>query len=323
MRLPRRQFVHVAAAAVVLAAAPRSATALDYPTRPVHIIVGFPPGTSPDIIARLFGDWLSERLGQQFIIDNRPGAASTLATEIVAESTADGYTLFIPVSTNAINATFYKNLKVDFVRDIAPVASIGSTAFVMAVTPSLPVKTLPEFIAYAKANPGRVYMASQGIGTTPHVCGELLRMMTGIEFVHVPYRGSLIPDLLAGHVHFYFSPIPQAVTYIGDGRLRALGVTSVTRAATLPDLPAIGEFVPGYEANGWFGIAAPEATPAAIIDKLNKDISAGLDDPKLKPRLLALGVETHAMTPAEFKAFIVGEVDKWAEVIKFSGIKPE
>ncbi|HEX4236748.1 MAG TPA: tripartite tricarboxylate transporter substrate-binding protein [Xanthobacteraceae bacterium] len=239
MRLPRRQFVHLVAAAAITPALPPMAMAVNYPARPVRIIVGFPPGTSPDIIARLLGDWLSERLGQPFIIDKRSGAASNIATEFVAASAPDGYTLFIPVSTNAINATLYKNQNFDFVRDLAPVASIGRATFVLAVTPSLPIKTLPEFIAYGKANPGRLYMGSQGIGTTPHVCGELLRMMTGIEFVHVPYRGSLIPDLLAGQVQFYFSPIPQAVGYIGDGRLRALGVTGAKRSTALPDAPAI------------------------------------------------------------------------------------
>ena len=322
MRLPRRQFVYLVAAAALLPL-PRTAMAVNYPTRPVRIIVGFPPGTSPDIIARLLGDWLSERLGQQFVIDNRSGAASNIATEFVAASAPDGYTLFIPVSTNAVNATLYKNQNVDFARDLAPVASIGRATFVLAVTPSLPVKTLPEFIAYGKANPGRLYMGSQGIGTTPHVCGELLRMMTGIEFVHVPYRGSLIPDLLAGQVHFYFSPIPQAVSYISDGRLRALGVTGAKRATALPDVPAIGEFVPGYEVNGWFGIAAPKRTPVEIVGKLNNEIGAALEDSKLKARLLALGVEPRAMTPAEFKDFIIAEVDKWAKVIAFAGIKPE
>jgi tripartite-type tricarboxylate transporter receptor subunit TctC len=323
MRLPRRQFVHLVAAAALIPVLPRTAMAVNYPTRPIRIIVGFPPGTSPDIIARLLGDWLSERLGQQFVIDNRSGAASNIATEFVAASAPDGYTLFIPVSTNAINATLYKNQNFDFVRDLAPVASIGRATFVLAVTPSLPVKTLPEFIAYGKANPGRLYMGSQGIGTTPHVCGELLRMMTGIEFVHVPYRGSLIPDLLAGQVQFYFSPIPQAVGYIGDGRLRALGVTGAKRSTALPDVPAIGEFVPGYEANGWFGIEAPRGTPAEIVGKLNNEIGAGLEDSKFKARLLALGVEPRAMTAPEFKDFIIAEVDKWAKVIAFAGIKPE
>jgi tripartite-type tricarboxylate transporter receptor subunit TctC len=323
MRLPRRRFLQLGAGIIPLGSLARPAAALNYPVRPVHIIVGFPAGTAPDIIARILADWLSERLGQQFIVDNRPGAASNLATEIVASATPDGYTLFVPVSTNAVNATFYDNLSVHFVRDLAPVASIGNTAFVMALTPSFPAKTLPEFIAYAKANPGRVYMGSQGVGTTPHVCGELLRMLTGIEFVHVPYRTLLMPDLLAGQVHFYFSPMAQAIPYVSDGRLRALGVTSAARWPTLPDIPAIAEFVPGFAADGWFGIAAPRATPSDIVDKLNKEIGVADADPKVKSRLLTLGVEPRAMTPAEFKDFIAADVAKWAKVIKFAGIKPE
>jgi tripartite-type tricarboxylate transporter receptor subunit TctC len=323
MRLPRRKFLHAAAGILALPTLSGAASALSYPTRPVHLIVGFPAGTAPDIIARLMGEWLSERLGQQFIVDDRPGAASNIATEFVAAAAPDGYTLFIPVSTNAVNATLYKNLNYDFVRDIAPVATIGSIPFVMVSTPSLPVKTLSEFIAYAKANPGRVYMGSQGIGTTPHVCGELLKMMTGIEFVHVPYRAPLMPDLLAGQVHFYFSPIPQAVAYVRDGRLRGLGVTSAKRSDALPDVPAIGEFVPGYEANGWFGIGAPKRTPAEIIGKLNEAIGAGLIDSKLQPKFVTLGVEPRAMTPAQFGEFIATEIDKWAKVIDFAGIKPE
>jgi tripartite-type tricarboxylate transporter receptor subunit TctC len=323
MRLPRRKFLQLGAGIIPLGALARPAAALNYPVRPVHIIVGFPAGTAPDIIARILADWLSERLGQQFFVDNRPGAASNLATEIVASATPDGYTLFVPVSTNAVNATLYDNLSVHFVRDLAPVASIGNTAFVMALTPSFPAKTLPEFIAYAKANPGRVYMGSQGVGTTPHVCGELLRMLTGIEFVHVPYRTLLMPDLLAGQVHFYFTPMAQAIPYVSDGRLRALGVTSAARWPTLPDIPAIAEFVPGFAADGWFGIAAPRATPSDIVDKLNKEIGASDADPKVKSRLLTLGVEPRAMTPAEFKDFIAADVAKWAKVIKFAGIKPE
>jgi tripartite-type tricarboxylate transporter receptor subunit TctC len=308
------------AASSVLA---RPASATGYPTRPVHIVIGFPPGTAPDIIGRLTSEWLSERLGQQFIVDNRAGAAGNIATAFVAGAAPDGYTLFVPVSTNAVNATLYKNLSFDFVRDIAPIANIGSIPFVMVVTPSLPVKTLTEFITFTKANPGKIYMATQGIGTTPHVCGELLRMMTGIEFIHVPYRGPLMPDLLAGQVHFYFSPMPQAIGYVKDGRLRALAVTSAARSEALPDVPAIGEFVPGYDASGWFGIGAPRATPAEIVEKLNNEIGAGLVDAKFKPRLSALGVEPRVMTPAEFKDFIAADVEKWAKVIDFAGIKPE
>ena len=323
MKLPRRKFLHLATAAAAFPSPIGNVSALDYPTRPVHIVVGFPPGGAPDIIARLVGQWLSERLDQQFFVDNRPGAAGNIGTEVVAKAPLDGYTLLIAVSTTAVNAALYTNLNFNFIRDVTPVASIGDTTFVMAATPSLPAKTIPEFIAYAKANPGKVNMASQGIGTTPHVCGELFKMLTGVDFVHVPYRTNLMPDLLAGQVHFYFSPMPQAIEYVRDGRLRALGVTTATRAEALPDVPAIGEFVPGYVAVGWFGICAPTGTPTAVIDKLNAEISAGAADRTLKARLIALGVEPRVMTPAEFKVFVNAEVKKWAEVIKFAGIKPE
>ena len=322
MKLPRRNFLRMAASAVALPALPRLASAIDYPTRPVHVVVGFPPGITPDIIARLVCESLSQRLGQQFIVDNRPGAASNIGTEMVATAAPDGYTLLLAVSTNAVNATLYRNLSFDFVRDIVPIGRIGTNPFVLVVTPSLPVKTLPEFIAYAKANPGKLYMASQGIGTTPHVCGELLKMMTGINFVHVPYKDALMPDLLAGRVQFYFSPTPQAVAYVKDGRLRALGVTSATRSPALPDIPAIGEFVPGYVANGWLGFGAPKGTSTEIIDKLNKSITALVTDPKVKTRLLALGVEPGPMTPVEFGKFIAADIAKWAKVIKLADIKP-
>jgi tripartite-type tricarboxylate transporter receptor subunit TctC len=322
MRLPRRNFLHLAASAVALPALPSLASALDYPTRSVHVVVGFPAGTTVDIIARLVCEPLSQRLGQRFIVDNRPGAANNIATETVARAVADGYTLLLAVTTNAINATLYRNLNFDFVRDIVPVARIGTNPFVLVVPPSLPVKTLVEFIAYAKANPGKLYMASQGVGTTPHVCGELLKIMTGINFVHVPYKDALMPDLLAGRVQFYFSPTPQAVGYVRDGRLRALGVTSATRSAGLPDIPAIAEFVPGYEANGWLGIGAPKGTSTEIIDRLNTELVALITDPNVKARLVDLGVESKSMTPAEFGKFIAAEVEKWAKVIKFAGIKP-
>jgi tripartite-type tricarboxylate transporter receptor subunit TctC len=321
MKLPRRKFLHLATAAVAFPSLISNASALDYPTRPVHIIVGFPPGGAPDIIARLVGQWLSERLDQQFFVDNRPGAAGNIGTEVVAKAPPDGYTLLIAVSTTAVNAALYTNLNFNFIRDVAPVASIGGTPFVMAATPSLPAKTIPEFIAYAKANPGKVNMASQGIGTTPHVCGELFKMLTGVDFVHVPYRVNLMPDLLAGEVHFYFSPMPQAIEYVRDSRLRALGVTTATRAEALSDVPAIAEFVPGYVAVGWFGICAPAGTPAAVVDKLHAEISAGVADPTLKPRLIALGVEPMVKTPAEFGKFIADEIEKWTKVIKFAGIQ--
>jgi tripartite-type tricarboxylate transporter receptor subunit TctC len=322
MKLPRRNFLRMTASAVALSALPGLASALDYPTRPVHVVVGFPAGTTVDIIARLVCEPLSQRLGQRFIVDDRPGAATNIATETVARAVADGYTLLLAVTANAINATLYRNLNFDFVRDIVPVGRIGTNPFVLVVPPSLPVKTLVEFIAYAKANPGKLYMASQGVGTTPHVCGELLKMMTGINFVHVPYKDALMPDLLAGRVQFYFSATPQAVGYVRDGRLRGLGVTSATRSAALPDIPAIAEFVPGYEANGWLGIGAPKGTSTEIIERLNTELVVLIADPNVKARLLDLGVDSKPMTPAEFGKFIAAEVEKWAKVIKFAGIKP-
>jgi len=313
----------MAASTAAVPALMRAALALDYPTRPVHLVVGFPPGTAPDIVARLAGEALAEKLGQQFVIDNRAGAAGNIATGFAAAAAPDGYTLFLPVSTNAVNATLYKNTSFNFQRDIVPIGMIGTNPFVLVVTPSLPVKTLPEFIAYAKANPGKLYMASQGVGTTPHVCGELLRMLTGIKFVHVPYKDALMPDLLAGRVHFYFSPSPQAVGYIRDARLRALGLTGTTRLAVLPDVPPISDFVPGYEANGWLGLGAPRGTSAAIVERLNRELAAIDADPGMKARLLALGTEAKPMTPAEFAAFITADIKKWAKVIDFADIKPE
>ena len=323
MKLPRRQFLRLAAGAVALPAMSRITAAQSYPTRPVHLVVGYPPGGAPDIVSRLIAEWLSERLGQQFIVDNRAGAGSNIGTEIVAKAPPDGYMLFMAVSTNAVNATLYTDLNFSFVNDFAAVAGIGGTPFVLVVTPSFPPKTIPEFIAYAKAHPGKVNMGSQGIGTTPHVCGELLKMMTGAGFVHVPYRGSLMPDLLAGQVQFYFSPMAQAIEYVRDGRLRALGVTTATRSDLLPDVPAIGEFVPGFLAIGWYGICVPRGTATPIIDKLSTAIIAGLADTNLKARLLALGIEPRPMKPPEFGKFIVEETAKWAKVIKFAGVKVE
>ena len=323
MKLPRRRFLHLAAGAAALPAVSRMVRAEAYPTRSVRIVVGYPPGGAPDIIARLIGQWLSERLGQQFIVDNRPGAASNIGTETVAKAPPDGYTLLIAVSTNAVNATLYTNLSFNFVRDMVAVELIGGTPFVMVVNPSFPAKTVPEFIAYAQANPGKINMASQGIGTTPHVCGVLLKMMTGIELVHVPYRGNLMPDLLAGQVQLYFSPMAQAIEYVKDGRLRALGVTTSTRSDALPDVPSIGVFVRGYVASGWYGICAPKNTSTGIIEKLNNNINAALIDPRMNARLLALGVEPRVMTSGEFGKFVADETEKWAKVIKFAGIRPE
>jgi len=323
MNLPRRKLLHLVAGAAALPVLTRTVFALDYPTRPVHVLVGFPAGIGPDITGRLMGQWLSERLGQQFVIDNRPGAAGNIATEIVAKAPPDGYTLLVAVSSNAVNAALYKNVNFNFARDFIPVAFLGSTPFVMVVTPSFPAKTVPEFIAYAKANPGKINMASQGIGTSPHVAGEMLKMMSGIDLVHVPYRVNLVPDLLTGRVQVYFSPMPQAIEYVRDGRLRALAVTTAMRAEELLDVPTLGEFVPGYEASGWYGICAPTGTPTEIIEKLNKEIAAGVADPNLKARLLTVGVVPKAMTPTEFGKFLADETGKWAKVIKFADIKVE
>ena len=323
MEFPRREFLRLATGAAALPIVPGAAWALDYPTRTVRVIVGFPAGIGPDITGRLMSQWFSEHLGQQFIVDNRPGASSNIATEMAAKAAPDGYTLLVTVSTNAINATFYKNLNFNFTKDLTPVGFIGATPFVMVVPTSFPAKTIPEFIAYAKANPGKINMASQGVGTSPHVAGEMLMMLTGIKLVHVPYRGNLVPDLIAGQVQLYFSPLPQVIGYVRAGKLRALAVTSTTRSEALPDVPTLAEFVPGYEASGWYGISAPAATPAAIVDKLNQQMNAALADPGVKAKLLAIGVVPKSMTPAEFRQFIAGEIDKWAKVVKFADVKAE
>jgi tripartite-type tricarboxylate transporter receptor subunit TctC len=323
MTFQRRHFLSLVAGAAALPIASRAARALDYPTRPVRVIVGFPAGIGPDITGRLMSQWLSDHLGQQFIVDNRPGASSNIGTELVAKAPPDGYTLLVTASTNAINATFYKNLAFDFVKSLTPVGFIGATPFVMVVPPSFPAKTVPEFIAYAKANPGKINLASQGVGTSPHVAGEMLMMLTDIKLVHVPYRGNLVPDLLSGQVHLYFSPLPQVIQYVRDGRLRALAVTSAKRTDALPDVPALAEFVPGYEASGWYGMSAPAGTPAEIIAKLNKEMNAGLADPAVKGKLLAIGVVPNPMTPDEFRKFTGDEIDKWAKVVKFANIKAD
>jgi tripartite-type tricarboxylate transporter receptor subunit TctC len=325
MTLARRSFLRLAASSVAVPALTRTALAFDYPTRPVHLIVGFPAGTAPDTIARLVSTALGEKLSQQFIVENRPGASGNIATGSVAATTPDGYTLLLLLSTTAVNAALYNNLSFNFSRDIVPIGMVGTNSFVLVVTPSLQVKSLSEFIAYAKASPSNLSMASLGVGTTPHVCGELLRMMTGINFVHVPYSDALMPDLLAGRVQFYFSPTPQAISYIKDGRLRPLGVTSAKRLAALPDIPAISEFVSGYEASGWVGLGAPRATSTEIVDRLNEELVA-IDvsgDPKMKASLLALGIEPKPMTPAELETFVESEIKKWSAVIKFAGIKPD
>jgi tripartite-type tricarboxylate transporter receptor subunit TctC len=324
MELPRRQFLQLAAGAAAVSAAARVARAEAYPVRPVHLIVGFPPAFAPDIIGRLAAQSLSERLGQQVIIDNRPGAGSNIGTEIVVRAVPDGYTLLVASNPNAINATLYENLNYNFIRDIAPVASIARAALVVVVHPSIPANTIPEFIAYAKANPGKMNMGSGGIGTTVHIAGELFKLMVGVEMVHIPYRGnSLLQDQLAGQVQVAFSPVPTVIGYIRAGKLRALGVTSTTRVDALPDVPPVAEFVPGYEASTWFGVAAPKKTPAEIIDKLNKEVNASLDDPKMTARLADLGAVPMKTTPTEFGQFIAEQTEKWGKVIRAAGIKVE
>jgi tripartite-type tricarboxylate transporter receptor subunit TctC len=324
MNLLRRQFLRIAAGAAALPAVSRIALALDYPTRPVHVIVGYPPGSGPDIEGRLIAQWLSERLGQPFVVENRPGAASNIATEAVVHAPADGYMLLLVASANASNATLYDNLSFNFVRDIEPVASIMRAPFVMQVNPSLPTRTFPEFIAYAKANPGKINMASSGNGTLPHICGELLKMMTGINMTHVPYRGGApaMVDLMSGQVQVGFSVVTETLQYLKAGKLRALAVTTAARSDVLPDIPTISEFVPGYEASAWVGIGAPKNTPTEIIEKLNADINAGLADPKLKARFADLGATVFIGSPADFGKFITDETEKWAKVVKFAGIKP-
>jgi tripartite-type tricarboxylate transporter receptor subunit TctC len=323
MKLPRRRFLHLATGAAALSAGARIARAQAYPSRPVRIIVGFPAGTSSDITARLIGEWLLERVGQQFIVEDRPGAGTNIATDSVVHASPDGYSLLWVTQTNAINATVYQTLNFNFIRDIAPVASILRVAAVIMVNPSVPAKTVPEFIAYAKANPGKINMSSPGIGSINHVAGELFKMMAGVDLVHVPYRGSQFPDLLGGQVQVTFNPLPSSLDFIRSGKLRALAVTTVKRQDVLPDVPTVAEFLPGYEATAWFGIGAPKNTPTEIVDGLNREINAGLADPKFKARLVDLGGEPFESSPDDFGKFIAVETDKWAKVVKFAGIKPQ
>jgi len=325
MKLPRRNFLHLAAGAAALPAVSRVANAQSYPTRPVRLIVPFAAGGGTDITARVMGQWLSERLGQQFVIDNRPGGGTNIGTEAVVRAPADGYTLLLAGSPAAINATLYDKLNYNFLRDIAPVAGIIRQPFVMAVHPSVPAKTVPEFIAYAKANPGRINMASAGTGAGSHVTGELFKMMAGVDMVHVPYRGAgpALTDLIAGQVQVYFATTVASIEYIRAGRLRALAVTTATRSDALPGIPTVDEFVPGYEASSWYGVGAPKATPAEIIEKLNKEINAGLADPKIKARLADLGGDVLALSPADFGKLIAEETEKWGTVVKFTGIKAD
>ena len=325
MKLPRRQFLHLAAGAAVLPAAPRVAWAQAYPTRPVHIVVGFGAGTGLDLYARIIGQWLSERLGQPVVIDNRPGAGTNLATETVVNAAPDGYTLLMASTAAFTNAALYDSLRFNFIRDIAPVASLTRGAFVMVVNPSFPAKTIPEFIAYAKANPGKINMASGGIGTANHVAGEMLKAMAGIDMLHVPYRsdGAAITDLVGGRVQVYFVALAGAAGFIKDGKVRALAVTTAERSAAFPEVPAIGEFVPGYEASLRNGIGAPKGTPADIIEKVNTEINAGLNDHKIKSQFAALGSETVPLTTAEYGKIIVEETEKWGKVIRGANIKAQ
>ena len=319
----RRTILRFAGTAAILPVLPRVASALDYPTRPVRMVIGFAAGLSPDIIGRLMAQALSERLGQQFIVDNRPGAASNIGTEAVAHAASDGYTVLLTISGNTINATLYTHLNFNFTRDLTPVAAIGRTPFVIVVNPSFPVKSVPELIAYAKANPGKINVASGGPGTGPHVACELLKMMTGIDMVQVSYKASYMTDLLGGQIPMAFAPIAQIIEDVRAGKLIALGVTTPTRSAAAPQIPAIAEFVPGYAASGWYGITAPSGTPDDIIQKLNAATSACVSDPTLKERLLNLGVEPTPMSVAEFRKFVAEEISKYAKVIPFAGIKVE
>jgi tripartite-type tricarboxylate transporter receptor subunit TctC len=323
MRATRRHCLALAALAAALPGLHQLAWAQTYPLRAVRLIVGFPPGGAGDVIGRLISPWLSQRLGQQFVIDNHPGAGGNAGTELVVRAAPDGYTLLMAAATNAINATLYPDLTFNFVRDIVPVASIGGFPFVMVVNPSLPARSVAELIAYAKANPGKINMASPGAGTGPHVAGELFKLMASVDLVHVPYRGSYLPDLLGGQVQVSFAPLPQAISLVRDGKLRPLAVTTARRLASLPDVPAIAELVPGYEASGWYGVGAPRDTSLEIIDKLNQAVNAALADRELQARYANVGVELTPMTPAAFGAFIEAETEKWAKVVRFANIKPE
>jgi tripartite-type tricarboxylate transporter receptor subunit TctC len=325
MNLLRRQFLHFVAGAAALPAASSFVWAQAYPIRPVRLIVGAAAGSAPDILARLMGQWLSERLGQQFVIENRPGGGTNIGTEAVVKAPADGHTLLLVAPAGAINATLYDKLAFNFIRDIAPVATMTREPLVMLVNPSVPAKTVPEFVAYAKANPGKVNMASPGIGTISHIAGELFNVMTGVSMVHVPYRGGApaLTDLIAGPVQVMFIPLLGSTEYIRVGTLRALAVTNATRWQALPDIPTVAEFVPGYEASAWFGVGAPKGTPAEIVDRLNQDINAGLANPTIKARLTELGTSAVASSPSDFSKLIAAETEKWGKVIRAANIKPE
>jgi tripartite-type tricarboxylate transporter receptor subunit TctC len=323
MRLPRRDFLQLLAAGTALPAIPRVTRADAYPSRPVHMIIGFPPGSAPDIIGRLIGQWLSDKLGQQFVTENRPGAGSNIATEAVVRADPDGYTILLDVLSNVLNASLYEHLSFNFIHDIAAVAGVANAPYVMLVTPSLPVKTVPEFIAYAKANPGKINFASGGIGTSTHIFGVMFMMMTGTDLVHVPYRTNYMPDLMSGQVQMIINPIPQSMEFVKDGRVRALAVTTPARLAALPNLPTVNEFVRGYDAVGWYAIGAPKNTPGDIVATLNAATGSALADAKFQARLATLGVEPMPKMPAEMQKFIADEDAKWGKVIRTANIKAE
>ena len=325
MKFPRRKFLQITAAMAALPALPRVARAQTYPSRPVHFIIGYPPGGSADLTARMVGEWLSERLGQQFVIESRPGGGTNLATEAVVRAPPDGYTILLAAPANATNAALFEKLNFDFLRDIEPVGGLIRFPDVVELNPSVPVRSIPELIAYAKANPGKLNFASSGVGSTLHVAGELFKMMTGVDIVHVPYRGgaAAMVDLLSGRVQLMFDNLPTSVEYIKAGKLRPLAVTTATRSDVFPDLPTVGEFVPGYEASAWYGVGAPKGTPPEIVATLNKAINAILADPTAKARFTGLGATLLPGSPADFGKLVADETKKWGKVIRFAGIKAE
>ena len=325
MLLARRNFMRLAGATALAPAFSRLAGAQDYPTRPVRLIVGFPPGGGTDVAARLVGQWLSERIGQPVVIENRPGAGSNIATEAVVHAAADGHTLLLVSTAHAINATLYEKLNYNFLRDIAPIAGFMRVPNVMEINPALAAKSVPEFIAHARANPGNINMASGGNGTSQHLSGELFKMMTDLNMIHVPYRGSApaLTDLIGGRVQVMFGEMSSSIEFIKADKLRALAVTTATRSEALPDLPSVSDFVPGYESSAWYGVGAPKGTPAEIVDRLNKEVNAFLVDPKMKTRIAEMGATTVAGTPADFGKLIADETEKWGKVVKFAGVKAE
>ena len=324
MEIPRRKFLQWTAGTAALPAVSRVAHADDYPNRPVRLIVGFPAGGSAsDIVARLMAQWLSEHLGQQFVVENRPGAGTNIATEMVVRAAPDGYTLLLVSAQSAFNATLYDNLNFNFIRDIAPIAGTIRVPFVLVVNPSVPARSLPEFVAYAKANPGKINMASNGVGSAGHVAGALFNMMAGVNLVHVPYRSNFYPDLMSGQVQATFAPVPPVIGFVRGDKVRALAVTTDVRQEVLPDVPTVAEFVPGYEASGWQGLGAPKGTPDAIVDLLNRQINAALADPKIKAQLVDLGGTELPFSPSSFGKLIADETQKWGKVIRAAGIKAE